>query len=395
LDIKVRASDPLKPVIVVTNNSGKACQVANTAVGTVSLTRVEQDGKPIAPIPVHVTFPDGLLSALAQRLQTLEPGKSAEIKLPVVKAGPTGQALEMVTGGRDDTYAALFPITAGKPLTIDLAYNVPLPADEKTPLCAPGFSSGSLADKASTSRPKWMIYGAVGAGVLLLLLLVVFLLLRRKKTAAATVLLLMASVGLLTEAKPALAVFDVDPSLQSAFNDCMTVFQQPGHDPAHLLDDLNSPDWHAHIIPTGGDIIHTGGTDTDSFTFWDPTERHEYGGGGGFSDPCTTLYHELHHAHGYQQHNTSFAPAPQAIPAAGRSRKTSCSRRARKTCSATRSGCRSGPNTTAFPYPMARAVRRPGHSAASAATARSRPATLTCSPTTANAMTSKPPANLS
>src|SRR5512139_2474147 len=79
LDIKVRASDPMKPVIVLTNNSGKACQVANTAVGTVSLTRVEQDGKAIVPIPVHVTFPDGLLSALAQRLQTLEPGKSVEV----------------------------------------------------------------------------------------------------------------------------------------------------------------------------------------------------------------------------------------------------------------------------------------------------------------------------
>src|SRR5262249_21549421 len=163
--IKVRASDPLKAVIVLTNNSGKACQVANTTLGTVALTRVEQDGKAIAPIPMHVTFPDGLQTALAQRLQTLEPGKSMEIKLPIVKAGPTGQALEMVTGSLDSSYGSLFPITNGKPLTLDLAYNIPLPPNDKAPLCQAGFSSGSISDSGSASRPKWMMWAAIGGGL--------------------------------------------------------------------------------------------------------------------------------------------------------------------------------------------------------------------------------------
>lgn len=314
LDIKVRASDPLKPVIVLTNTSGKACQVANTAVGTVALTRVEQDGKTVVPIPVGVAFPDGLQTALAQRLQTLEPGKSAEIKLPVVKAGPTGQAIEMVTGSRDGAYGALFPVVAGKPLTLDLTYNVPLPPNEKTPLCQAGFSSGSAGEAASSGgRPKWMIWAAVGAGVLLLLLLVVFLLLRRKKTAAAVVLLLLAGLGMLTDARPALARISVDPSLQSAFDDCMTIFRQPGHDPAGILPGLEG-DYSVSIVPTYGDQIHTNVLRDFSIIYWDPTERHEYGGGGGFSDPCTTLYHEMHHAWQGQQGTYSNAPCATTDP---------------------------------------------------------------------------------
>src|SRR5581483_2062393 len=234
LDIKVRASDPLKPVVVLTNNSGKPCQVANTALGTIAVTSASQDGKAITPIPVDVGFLDRLDSLLAERLQTLAAGKSAEINIPVVKAGPTGQALEVVTWSDSGPFGSLFPIAKDMPLTLEVGYSVPLPPDEKTPLCAPGFSSGSLGGNASDDRPKWMRWAAIGAVVLLLLLVVVFLLMRRKKTAAAAVLFLLAGGGVLAHAKPALAVFDVDDSLQSAFDNCMAVFRE--HGPAHFLD---------------------------------------------------------------------------------------------------------------------------------------------------------------
>jgi von Willebrand factor type D domain len=313
LDIKVRASDPLKPVIVLTNNSGKACQVANTALGTVALTRVEQDGKAIAPIPINVAFPEGMETVLAKRLQTLEPGTSAELKIPIVKTGPTGQALEMVTWSEAGKFGSLFPIVANKPLTIDLSYSVAIPPGEKTRLCAPAFSSGSLGGTASAERPKWIVWAAAGAGALLLLLLAVFLLMRRKKTAAAAVLLLLAGAGMVAQAKPALADFQVDPSLRSAFDGCMATFREPGHDPAGLLPSLEGS-YHVHILPTNGDENHTAVTVTDAFIFWDPNERHEYHGGGGFSDPCTTLYHEMSHAAQGERGTWSMQPCATSDP---------------------------------------------------------------------------------
>lgn len=308
LDIKVRADDPLKAVIVLTNNSGKACQVANTTLGTVALTRVEQAGKAITPIPIDVGFPERTDSLLSQRLQTLEPGKTAELKLPVVKAGPTGHALEMVTWSDAGAFGSLFPIVAGKPLSIDLAYNVPVQGDDKTPLCEPGFSTGSVSGGAGSSqRPKWMIWAAIGAGILLLVLLAVFLLTRRKKPAAAAVLFLLAGTGMLIHAKPALADYDVDPSLQTDFNDCMNTFRQPGHDPAGLLPGLDGS-YHVHVVPGHGDVDHADVLRDQAFIFWDPTDRHAYFGGGGNADPCTTLYHELSHASQGQQGTWSMDP---------------------------------------------------------------------------------------
>ena len=53
----VRATDPAKPVVVLTNSSDQPCQVVTgSGLGTVAFTSVLQDGKAIEPLPIDVSF---------------------------------------------------------------------------------------------------------------------------------------------------------------------------------------------------------------------------------------------------------------------------------------------------------------------------------------------------
>ena len=117
-------------MVVLTNSSDQPCQVVTgSGLGTVAFISVVQDGKAIEPLPIDVSFSDGMELLLTSRLKTLEPGKSAEIPLSTVKGGPTGLALEMVTWSQAaGTYGALYPIAEGKPLALEVTYSAPVTA---------------------------------------------------------------------------------------------------------------------------------------------------------------------------------------------------------------------------------------------------------------------------
>lgn len=317
LDIQIRGADSAKPIVILTNNTGRACQVVTgSPMGTIAITRAEQDGEAIQPLPLEVSFPDGLETLLTQRLQTVEPGKAVEVPLAVVKAGPTGTALEMVTWSRSaGTFGMLYPIAADKPLKLELTYSAPVTGDGKTPICTAAMTSGTAAQDAAEDRPQWLIWAAAGGALILLaVVLVVLLLLRRKRRAAAAVILLVAAtLGFGAKQSPAYAtITGVDPSIQSAFDNCMTVLRQPGNDPAGILPALDAAGVNVSVQrpSTPGDTHESALDGNTIFIFWDPDHAHRYHGSGGNSDPCTSLYHELHH--GWQHNQGTYSMEPCA-----------------------------------------------------------------------------------
>ncbi len=323
LEIQVRATDPAKAVVVLTNAGDQPCQVVGgSSLGTVAFTSVVQEGKAIEPLPVEVSFHDGMEQLLTSRLVTLEPGKSVEVPLSTVKGGPTGLALEMVTWSSGaGTFGALYPIAQGKPLSVEVTYSAPVTG--ATRVCGAAHSKGTSAvgTGAATERPKWMVLGAVGGGALLLavVLLIIFMLRRRKRNAAAAVAVLMvAALGLAAQQRPAHAtITNVDASTQAAFDECMSVLRQPGNDPAGILPALDAAGVSVTVQrpDTPGDTHEAALNPTTIFIFWDPDDRHRYHGSGGNVDPCSALYHELHH--GWQHNQGSYSMAPCATTDAG------------------------------------------------------------------------------
>ena len=118
-----------------------------------------------------------------------------------------------------------------------MTYSAPVTGDGKTRVCSAATSKGTVGvNDMSEGRPAWMSWAALGGGLILLLalLVVVFLLRRRKRRAAGAVaVLIVAALGIGTHDRPAFAtITSVDPSIQTAFDNCMGVLHQPGNDPA-------------------------------------------------------------------------------------------------------------------------------------------------------------------
>ncbi|MDI1461655.1 M91 family zinc metallopeptidase [Catellatospora sp. KI3] len=303
LAVTVRADDPLAPVVTLTNQGTEPCQVAATPLGTVAVTALTQDGQAAAPIVFTPGFDEPLAAVIAQRLQTLEPGRSLDLELPVVPVGPTGHALENVayTGPVAPT-GLLYPVRAAAALKLEVAYSVPVAVESGPPLCvSTGTSAPAAAPSAQdgTGTRGRLLWAAAGAVVLVLLVLVVWLLRRRRRGAAVAALLLLAALGAPGwQPRPAEAVVQIaDSDLQGAYDGCLATFQQPGHDPAGILSTLLGPDVTVILeVPVDG-VTHEGGASTSlMIIYWNPDDRHAYTGGGGSADPCTSLYHEMYHA---------------------------------------------------------------------------------------------------
>ena len=158
----------------------------------------------------------------------------------------------------------------------------------------------------------------MGCLLLLALLVVVFLLRRRKQRAAGAVaMLLVAALGISAHERPAFAtITSTDPSIQAAFDNCMGVLHQPGNDPAGILPALEAAGVSVTVQrpSTPGDT-HEGALDGNTiFIFWDPDDTHRYFGSGGNADPCSALYHELHHGFQHNQGTYSMSPCTTSDP---------------------------------------------------------------------------------
>jgi VWD domain-containing protein len=312
LSVTVTATDPLAPALTLTNTGGTPCQVAATALGTVTFSRVEQGGAVIRPIVSYPAFDERLDSTVTGGLADLGPNSTRRLAVPVLAGGPTGHLVETVSwSAATGPVALLYPVRAGQPLRIDLSYDWQGQATGN-PLC--GAATAVAARPAATPSPKPTLTGLArhdawggwhGAalvllllGVLLALLVLGVLLMRSRHSGGVFVLTLLAAGIAAVHPPPARADIRADPSIQAAFDDCLTTFGN--HDPAGVLPVLQAPNFTVQLTPATRDS-HEGGIPGGAFVFWDPTDRSRLTGPGGNGTgperlPCATLYHELYHA---------------------------------------------------------------------------------------------------
>ena len=327
----VHTDDPVAPVLVLTNRGSQPCQVATTTLGTVALIRVEQGGQPVEPILFDAAFVDSLDWTLRSRMRTLAPDESVELPLRVVPVGPTGQALETVGWSASAVSVGSFhPIEPGLPLTLELRYEVPGDPGDGPPLCEPADSTAGApvpgTDPDGGGGLPWLWLGLGAAGVLVAAGAVLLLADRRRRAAAgtaggiATALLVVLVLPATLAPRPAAAVIDVHDSLAGDWAACQATLGMAGGDPAGILPGLSGPGVTVHIIPANGDETHHSAVSQDEhFVFWNPDDDHPYFGTGGSADGCSSLYHELYHAHDTHQGTIDHtecvtAAGPSGIP---------------------------------------------------------------------------------
>ncbi|GAB4053330.1 hypothetical protein GCM10028775_38370 [Catellatospora paridis] len=188
LAVTVRGDDPLATVLVLANRGDAPCQVVTSTYGTLAVTRLEQGGVAVTPLPMETSFEESLETVLAKRLHTLEPGADVQVPLRAIPIGPTGHAIEIVTWSAGaGAFGALYPVKPGVPLRLEFTYAVPIVPVSGAAACAPLAGAGVTADAADAGRPWWHWAVLAGVGVILTLVAVVILLVpnRRKRRRAA------------------------------------------------------------------------------------------------------------------------------------------------------------------------------------------------------------------
>jgi hypothetical protein len=377
LAVTVRGDDPLATMLVLANRGDAPCQVVTSTYGTLAVTRLEQDGVAVTPLPMETSFEESLETVLAKRLHTLEPGASTEVPLRAIPIGPTGHAIEIVTWSAGaGAFGSLYPVKPGVPLRLEFTYAVPIVPESGPAACAPLAGAGVPAEAVDAGRPWWhwaVLAGAVGL-VLVLLAAVIVKRRGRGHQAAATgdglaadggpdgptgsgtgsgaehgnadsgeeaaggngdsgrsgsggvagiggavVLALVVALGAVAApGRPAYAeIIVTDPELADAWAACSAILHAPGGDPAGILPALEAPGVTVSIIRAQPGDTHEGALDRNNIlVFWDPEDRHAYFGSGGNADPCDSIYHEFHH--GWQHNQGTYSRedcAGSGIPA--------------------------------------------------------------------------------
>jgi hypothetical protein len=306
------------PELVLTNGSSAACQVVESAQGSVEYAQVEQNGSAVNALAYDASFEDDLDWYLAAHMTTLSAGSSITVPLEEEQAGPYGPALEAVAYSQTSTSRdSFYPIKTDEPVKVTVTYAVPITAAGSVPACA---ATGALratatlgASAASASNAKRpVLWIAVGVVLLLVIAVLLFWLLRRRrasksaKVAAVLVLLACAVTHSAVSAPSASATITVTPSLASAYATCIAIFSAPGGDPAHILPTLENSGTHVSIqVPKPGRA--NGATENGddpvpgwgSIVFWNPAEVPDYYlyPADAPVSPCASLYHELDHAY--------------------------------------------------------------------------------------------------
>jgi hypothetical protein len=152
LDVSIRADNPLAPVVVLTNRGDTPCRVATTSLGTLSVTRAEQNGRAIEPVGLPIGLPDDVAFLVTGSVRTLDQGATQELKVPSLPGGPTGRGLRTVGWSpRTGPYALLYPVHRDTPLSLDVTYAMPVALDGGPPVCAGAAGSTGSAKPAGTA----------------------------------------------------------------------------------------------------------------------------------------------------------------------------------------------------------------------------------------------------
>lgn len=299
---KIQASNPLHPSLTLTNSSKTACQIATTAFGTVSFTRVVQGDKTITPQQTDVASDDAVDAELSQQLKVLKPGESAAIPLRVSADGSAHVLESVVWAPSTGLYGTQYPINDRQPLSIDANYNAPITSPSSVPMCAPAYTTVTPVK----TRSSWPIIGLV-VGVAILATITVLWRLRRHSShhlgthPAVVAIALIATAATLWHAPPVKADYDVPSSATSEFNDCMATLNEHRDITGPILDAL--ADQQIQIEPTDNLVNDTTRTGDHSFRiYWDPVHLgtyagHDPGSPAVVSYPCPRLFHEMYHAY--------------------------------------------------------------------------------------------------
>jgi len=303
LTAKIQASNPFQPSLILTNTAKTACQVAMTAFGTVSITRVTQGGKTITAQQTDVASDDAVDAELSQQLKVLKPGESATIPLRV-SAGSSAHVLESVVwSSGTGLYGTQYPIDSTQPLHIDASYDAPITSPSGTPMCGAAYTTVTL----TKTHSSWLRLIGVAIGIIILAAIIVVWRVRRRPShrsgahSAAVVIVLVATAATLWHAPPAKADYDVPGSAASEFNDCMATLNEHRDITGPILDAL--ADQQIQIEPTDNLVNDTTRTGDHSFRiYWDPIHLgtyagHDPGSPAVVSYPCPRLFHEMYHAY--------------------------------------------------------------------------------------------------
>lgn len=295
LTATITSRDPASSKLTVKNSSQAVCQVADTAVGTVAITKVVQNGQAIAPSPMEVSFEDGLDRILPTQLKTLQPGESLDIPLQTTKSGEQIGLRSIVWSPDGGTLGLLYIVKPDQPLQIELNYSVPIDSPSDVPMCGTVLASNIQDD-------GWMkpfLVGLVILGIIGLAILIWWVLLKRrkKKPVAAMVIALGIVTMLGLQAQPVQARITVPPSAQGDWDTCLGTLRANSDITGPILNLIDNPDMNIIIEHTtsGGTEAGSRWPDGSYHIYWNTGDRHPYAGTGGNADPCTSIYHELYH----------------------------------------------------------------------------------------------------
>jgi hypothetical protein len=288
---------------VLTNRGPRACRVAAGALGSVTVTRAEQDGRAIAAVPAEITFPREPRQQVADRLRVLEPGRSVELRLPASPGGGKGpELLSTRLSSATGSVAFRYPVTPGRPIDVAIRYELPVtPPGDGPPACAAASARGTVAPEDGRRVPGPLVVGAAGVGAGLVAVVLVVVLVRRSRAAAVVTALIVVSVlQAIATPRDAAADLEISPALAAAYGECAKAFTSPGGDPAGLFDVLNEPGVYVGIFPPtpheDGHLNHTThGARGVSIISWYPVP-HPNPGPRDPDNVCGVLYHELFHA---------------------------------------------------------------------------------------------------
>jgi hypothetical protein len=290
---RIKAKDPLHPVLTLQNSSETDCQVVESATGTVAITEVRQDGKTIEPLALGSSPSDSLELQLPKQLKTLKPGQKLDIPLDVYPFGKD-HSLEAVTWSPDTgAFRTIYKIQPNKPLQIALTYDVPLAGTEGAPICGLAHAS-TIGDKSALRQP--ITFSLIAAALIALLVWIIKN--RRRLKALLPLFVLLGLIGVMWHAPSARADYIVPPEIQRDFDYCMGIFRENRDITGPVLDAMDAAGTVEiiHVTTDGpGSNDSSGSRDLSYYrVYWNPVTVYRHYDGVN-SEGCSALFHEMYH----------------------------------------------------------------------------------------------------
>ncbi len=323
LTATLQTENRANPVLILTNQGSEPCKIASTALGTITITRLDQQGKEIDAVPIQVGFEEDPALFLQDQLEELAPAESLEIPLPVSDLNSKPALRTIVWSPEAGSFGALYPFSPDTPYQLALTYSIPLVEVEGPPLCGSatattGSTLPPLIEQAATV--PWWVGAAILTSIILILILLIWIWKKRrspgttktKKSSTHQILkavLIGSLLAGLAATRPVSADYTVPAGDEGAFNECMDTFNSHPDITGPILDALGRG---TIVIETNRDRENyaTDYPDGSYHIHWDPESVYNYHSDGGTitSTPCDRLFHEMYHV--YEMMNGTFNRAP-------------------------------------------------------------------------------------